>query len=126
MFNQEGVDECGMSHHTFQRKNQEKINNPEYISYDNRRKSYKNWPKTFSAYQIQNLSDAGFFYTGRSDKIECFWCGVRLCNWNDNESPVEQHIIWSPKCSFLKMTKGIEYIEEMREKFVVKVEELHA
>lgn len=97
-------------------------NNPEYSSHDDRMKSFRDWPKSYATYQIHNLADAGFYYTGESDKIQCFFCGVRLHNWNDTENPMDQHIIWSPNCSFLKMTKGDKYIYQTREKFTVKDE----
>lgn len=111
-----GTNECTTSSHS-------KINTPKYVYYDSRVKSFKQWPKVFGLYQIYNLSESGFFYTGVTDKIECFWCGLKLHHWNDCAIPHEQHSIWSPNCTFLKMTKGEEYILQTREQFVVKEED---
>lgn len=124
-----GNDECGMNGHNdgcnTLKSQYLKINTHKCASYDTRLKSFKRWPKCYNKYQTEYLSEAGFFYTGLSDKIECFFCGVRLSNWNDSENPLEQHILWSPNCSFLKMTKGTSYIQQIREKFVVKDEDIH-
>ncbi len=118
---QQGTDECGIGDSC--EKQYQMASNSKFQSYDDRRRSFKNWPKSFAEFQIHNFCKAGFFYTGKSDKIECFFCGLRLCNWIDNEIPVEQHIIFSPKCAFLKMTKGREYIEQTRQKFVIRDDE---
>lgn len=97
--------------------------NLKYASYDSRMETFKKWPKCFAKYYTDQLSEAGFFYTGISDRIECFFCGVRLSNWNDSDNPLEQHIVWSRNCPFLKMTKGTIYIQQAREKFVVKIDD---
>lgn len=121
MNNRNGTDECGDA--GCPQNQHQKMTSPKYALYDNRMRSFKNWPKSFATYQTQSLSETGFFYTGASDKVECFFCGLRLLNWNDNENPMDQHIIYSPNCAFLKMTKGRDYIQQTREKFVVKCEE---
>lgn len=122
-----GFDECGMTDTTTatnisknQHCNNIKVNNLKYASYDSRIRSFRKWPKCYTKYFTENLSEAGFFYTGISDKIECFLCGLHLCNWNDSDNPLDQLIIWSQNCPFLKMTKGTLYIQQTREKFVVK------
>lgn len=125
-----GFDECGINTTTNTSGNTPKIhqqyhfkvNNLKYASYDSRLKTFKNWPKCYAKYYTENLCDAGFFYTEIADKIECFFCGVRLSNWNDSDNPLEQHMIWSKNCPFLKMTKGTLCIQQTREKFVVKDE----
>lgn len=120
MNNNTAMDECGTKecHGNFP-----KVNNMKYIMFDTRVRSFKNWPKVFSLYQTQSLSESGFFYTGMSDKIECFFCGLRLCHWNDTENPLEHHAVWASNCPFLKMTKGKEFIQQTRERYVVKDEE---
>ncbi|HBK84199.1 MAG TPA: hypothetical protein DDZ41_11515, partial [Flavobacterium sp.] len=76
-----GIDECGITTHPKKNHQYLKINNIRLASYDNRLKTFKKWPKSYSEYQVTSLCDAGFFYTGISDKLECFCCGARLCNW---------------------------------------------
>lgn len=120
MNNQNCEDECGTGDMNTIKHQYLKVSNPKYAIHDNRMKSFKSWPNGYSYYQIQNLCDAGFYYTGISDKIQCFLCGVRLSNWNDSEIPLDQHIVWAPNCTLLKILKGKEYIEDIRKKFVIK------
>ncbi|GBP17678.1 E3 ubiquitin-protein ligase IAP-3 [Eumeta japonica] len=41
---------------------------------------FKEWPKSLPV-KPEDLADAGFFYTGRSDKTLCFYCGGGLRDW---------------------------------------------
>ena len=114
-----GIDECGIATHP-KKPQYLKMNNIRFASYDNRLKTFKKWPKSYPEYQVTSICDAGFFYTGVSDKIECFCCGARLSNWTDSDVALDQHIIWSPNCPFLKIIKGIKHIQETRAKFVIR------
>lgn len=77
--------------------------------------SYSDWPKTIKQ-RPQQLSDAGFFYTGKGDRVCCFSCGGGLKDWEENDDPWEQHGMWYGKCEYLKLVKGAEYIEKMAKK----------
>jgi baculoviral IAP repeat-containing protein 7/8 len=61
----------------------------------------------------QILSDAGFYYTGKGDKVCCFSCGGGLKDWEENDEPWEQHAMWYGKCEYLKLMKGADFIEKM-------------
>lgn len=77
--------------------------------------SYVDWPKTIKQ-RPQELSDAGFFYTGKGDRVQCFSCGGGLKDWEENDDPWEQHGMWYGKCEYLKLMKGAAFIEKMAQK----------
>ncbi|XP_055614360.1 death-associated inhibitor of apoptosis 1 [Uranotaenia lowii] len=85
---------------------------PEYPNYAieaKRLESYEDWPK-FMKQKPKELSDAGFFYTGKSDRVKCFSCGGGLKDWEAEDEPWEQHAMWYSNCEYLKLMKGEEYI----------------
>lgn len=85
---------------------------PEYPNYAieaKRLESYEDWPK-FMKQKPKELSDAGFFYTGKSDRVKCFSCGGGLKDWEAEDEPWEQHGMWYSNCEYLKLMKGEEYI----------------
>lgn len=85
---------------------------PEYAVEAKRTESYEDWPKTMRQ-KPQQLSDAGFFYTGKGDRVCCFSCGGGLKDWEENDDPWEQHAMWYGKCEYLKLMKGTAFIEKM-------------
>lgn len=85
---------------------------PEYPNYAieaKRLESYEDWPKIMKQ-KPKELSDAGFFYTGKSDRVKCFSCGGGLKDWEAEDEPWEQHAMWYNNCEYLKLMKGEEYI----------------
>lgn len=87
---------------------------PEYPNYAieaKRLESYEDWPK-FMRQKPKELSDAGFFYTGKSDRVKCFSCGGGLKDWEAGDEPWEQHAMWYSHCEYLKLMKGEEYIAQ--------------
>lgn len=75
---------------------------PKYFS------SYKR-AKTFVGWELDHLSAkdmcfAGFIFTGKRDKVQCFACGGILYNWIDNgNTPLQEHIRWFPQCTFARL-----------------------
>lgn len=87
---------------------------PEYPNYAieaKRLESYEDWPK-FMKQKPKELSDAGFFYTGKSDRVKCFSCGGGLKDWVAEDEPWEQHAMWYSNCEYLKLMKDEAYIAE--------------
>lgn len=87
---------------------------PEYPNYAieaDRLKSYEEWPTSMKQ-KPQQLSDAGFFYTGKSDRVKCFSCGGGLKDWEQDDEPWEQHAIWYSNCHYLQLMKGREFIQK--------------
>lgn len=62
---------------------------------------------------IQKFSEAGFFYCGPKDYVQCFHCGGGLSNWfgmDTNIDPCQQHALLFPECKFSKKMKGGNFI----------------
>lgn len=81
----------------------------------NRLKTFKEWPINLKM-KPRELSDAGFFYTGMGDRVQCFSCGGGLKNWEDDDVALEQHALWYGNCEYLKLIKGQKYIDAVLEK----------
>ena len=78
------------------------MSSPLLWKYEERLKSFTTWPR-FLYPRPEALARAGFFYTGVSDKVTCFWCGKTVHDWEPNDMPVEEHKRWSSTCAFLTM-----------------------
>lgn len=87
---------------------------PEYAVEAKRIESYTDWPKLIKQ-RPQQLSDAGFFYTGKGDRVLCFSCGGGLKDWEINDDPWEEHAKWYGKCEYLKLMKSPDFISRMIE-----------
>lgn len=88
---------------------------PEKFSFEARLATFGSWPKSMKQ-TPKELADAGFYYLGAGDQTICFHCGGGLKDWEQNDSPWEQHALWFPKCSYVYLRKGSEYIQEVKEK----------
>lgn len=58
------------------------------------------WPKG-SAVVPNRLVDAGFFYEGKGDAVQCFHCGLELSRWSAFDIPHKNHARYSPQCEFI-------------------------
>jgi hypothetical protein len=74
----------------------------EFSNYDERLKSFKNWPANLKQTPIK-LANVGFYYIGGDDKVKCYKCGVILYRWEDDDDPFEGHQEHSPNCEHLKV-----------------------
>ena len=55
------------------------------------------WPH--GAHYGYALADAGFFYLGRGDTVQCCKCDLQLCRWDTkNDDPIAEHGRESPNC----------------------------
>ncbi|XP_022180994.1 death-associated inhibitor of apoptosis 1-like [Myzus persicae] len=70
-----------------------------------RLKSYNSFPST-SCQNKYTLSESGFRYTGVGDIVECFFCGLVLQKWTNDDIPWVEHAKWNPKCIFVLLCKG--------------------
>ncbi|XP_053378484.1 death-associated inhibitor of apoptosis 1-like [Mercenaria mercenaria] len=57
-----------------------------------------------------SLAEAGLFYAGFSDCTRCFYCGIGMRNWSEEDDPWIEHCRWSKNCSFVKQKKGSEFV----------------
>ena len=73
-----------------------------YMYYEDRLATFLTWPRQLSPPK-EDLAYAGLFYTGQSDLVTCFMCGLDLCQWNCTGSAIKEHRKWSPDCVYLQM-----------------------
>ena len=110
-----------MNHNYSDDESQFHMISPQYMAHKDRLSTYKKkWPQSLK-YLAESLCEAGFYYTQKGDEVQCFCCGGTLKNWNDCEQPWEQHAIWMPKCDFINMVKGATFINNAKEKVVIRV-----
>lgn len=53
------------------------------------REIFLNWPKPYP--NIEDMVQAGCYYTGEEDDITCIDCGVTLNNWQGNDNLKDEH-----------------------------------
>jgi hypothetical protein len=94
-----------------------------YRYYDFRLTSFASWPKQMEPDKYA-LAKCGFVYTGKSDKVTCFDCGLCLEMWERADDPFREHFKWSPTCDYLNMigipdmpgmSQGRDYPDRTRE-----------
>lgn len=59
--------------------------------------SFKNHENKFKV-KCEDLALAGFYYSGVSDEVICFKCGLRLFQWKIGDDPTAEHDKYSLKC----------------------------
>lgn len=74
--------------------------------------SFKNWPRSIPVKPLE-LSVAGFYYTGISDKVICPVCTVYVQNWGVTDIPLKKHKTY---CKFLCAFKGLQKYLEFEER----------
>ncbi|XP_043547057.1 baculoviral IAP repeat-containing protein 2 [Chiloscyllium plagiosum] len=57
----------------------------------------------------RSLARAGFYYTGVSDKVQCFSCGITVDNWQVGDNAFERHRRCNPSCSFIQSLPSVEH-----------------
>ncbi|KAK2587081.1 hypothetical protein KPH14_002852 [Odynerus spinipes] len=93
-----------------------------YITYEARLRTFDTWSKSIPPTKEQ-LADAGFFYIGNDDRTICYHCGGGLENWKTEDDPWQQHAKWFPKCYYLLMVKGQEYVNAVSEQVASSLKE---
>lgn len=63
--------------------------------------TYTKWPSS-SPQDPARLAEAGFFYTGSSDRVKCAFCLGVLKTWNQEDIPFAEHRSHFPYCRFLQ------------------------
>nr|XP_027223339.1 death-associated inhibitor of apoptosis 1-like [Penaeus vannamei] len=82
-----------------------------------RMESFMNWPRDKKIPKAVDLAEAGFLRPAKTlelhDLVQCFQCGISLEKWTEDDIPWNQHALWNPYCSYLRMVKGEEFIMEV-------------
>ena len=75
--------------------------NMKYLSFEDRLKSFGNWPQQMLP-RPEELAAAGLFYEDVSDMTQCFHCGVRLYKWKRSDVAKLEHKKHRPLCPFIQ------------------------
>ncbi|XP_022181353.1 death-associated inhibitor of apoptosis 1-like [Myzus persicae] len=67
--------------------------------------SYNSFPST-SCQNKYTLTESGFRYTGVGDIVKCFFCGLILQKWTNDDIPWVEQAKWNPKCILVLLCKG--------------------
>ena len=92
----------------------QKHSGPRYSAYttvESRLKTFSQWPTRLKQ-TPRAMAQAGFFYLGTNDHVNCFHCGCGLRNWEPEDDPWLEHARWFPQCRFLLLMKGEQYVQE--------------
>ncbi|XP_041364314.1 baculoviral IAP repeat-containing protein 2-like [Gigantopelta aegis] len=83
---------------------------PQFEDEEDRKRTFEYWPCLPQT--EEQLIEAGFYFTGISDKVVCFACGFGLRKWRPTAEPWVEHARHSPDCQFVKEKKGEEFIQQ--------------
>jgi len=84
-----------------------------YQCYQSRLKTYETSNFRWGSPSPSELSEAGFYYTGPRDKVQCFSCDTSQQFWKPAEDPWIRHTRGSPSCDYLIETRGAEFISSI-------------
>ncbi|XP_068144797.1 death-associated inhibitor of apoptosis 2 [Drosophila tropicalis] len=85
---------------------------PKYDTLEARLKTFDNWPIA-NIQAPEGLAQAGLFYQNIDDQVRCFHCDIGLRSWEKEDEPWHEHAKWSPKCQFLLLAKGPNFVHEV-------------
>lgn len=76
---------------------------PDYKQEPERLKTFKNWKS--QAVTPRDLAKAGFYClnnTLKPDLVKCAFCKAEICNWEQGDDALAEHLKWSPNCPYAK------------------------
>ncbi|CAF1621087.1 unnamed protein product [Rotaria magnacalcarata] len=79
---------------------------PSMSEISRREATYSKGTWTESSPSVENLVRAGFFFTGVSNQVTCFYCNGSLHKWTPHDNPMIEHARWFPHCVYAKHLCG--------------------
>lgn len=73
---------------------------PHMKSEEARLRTFTSWPST-APVRPQDLAQAGLYYLGESDRVQCFCCGGMLGSWEAGDTAWTEHAKHFPNCFFI-------------------------
>lgn len=73
---------------------------PHMSSEDARLRTFTSWPSSVPV-RPRDLAQAGLFYLGESDRVQCFCCGGMLGGWEAGDTAWGEHSKHFPYCFFI-------------------------
>ncbi|XP_065218477.1 E3 ubiquitin-protein ligase XIAP-like [Planococcus citri] len=86
-----------------------------YKTVEQRMESFKNWPIP-EIKKPEELTEVGFFYSGKRARVVCFHCNGALSDWASTDVASEEHAKWYPLCAFIRQVKGESFVEAIKKK----------
>lgn len=74
---------------------EKELDNTEFRTYKKRLLSFKQWKAKLSPLE---LALSGFYHLCGGDVCKCYYCGVEIFNWEDDDDPIEEHYRLSLNC----------------------------
>ncbi|XP_043927008.1 baculoviral IAP repeat-containing protein 2-like isoform X2 [Protopterus annectens] len=99
------------------------VSNPDMRGYVARVNTFINWPPRIPV-RPEQLAWAGFYYVGRSDDVKCFCCDGGLRCWESGDDPWVEHAKWFPRCEYLLLARGQEFVNQVQARFPHLFEQL--
>ncbi|XP_055888650.1 uncharacterized protein LOC106078794 isoform X1 [Biomphalaria glabrata] len=84
---------------------------PDFTCYQKRLESCATWQFSH-IHQPQMIALAGFFYSGYSDCVKCFYCGLGLKSWKPGDDLHTEHLKNKPTCIYLKRLSSVYTLKE--------------
>lgn len=73
---------------------------PNMASEETRLQTFSSWPHA-APVRPRDLAQAGLYYLGESDQVQCFYCGGRLKDWESGDNAWDEHSKFFPHCFFI-------------------------
>lgn len=73
---------------------------PHMRSEEARLQTFSSWPSTVPM-RPRDLAQAGLYYLGESDRVQCFCCGGMLGGWEAGDTACGEHTKHFPYCFFI-------------------------
>ncbi|UJR15694.1 hypothetical protein I4U23_002628 [Adineta vaga] len=87
---------------------------PAYANITDRDASFVTWPNENQP-SMDDLVQAGFFYTGTKTIVTCFYCNGSLEDVLPTENPMIEHARWFPNCAYAKQLCDTELYKKVQE-----------
>lgn len=87
---------------------------PKYSCMETRLRTFSDWPIP-NIQPAEPLAQAGLYYQKIDDQVRCFHCNIGLRSWQKEDEPWHEHAKWSPKCQYVLLAKGPNYVRQVRE-----------
>ena len=94
----------------------QRARSPHLATLDARISTFHHWPAALAQRPTQ-LAEAGFYYEGTGDHVQCFFCGGALMDWEPNDDPWVAHSRWLSGCNYLLSIKGEDFVKEVLSRF---------
>ena len=75
------------------------------------------WARNNIRATMADMADAGLYYLGTGDRVECWYCGGGLRNWGYHDDPWFEHTKWYSTCEFVLRNKGPDYVHQVTQRF---------